>query len=255
MILTKQKRILPTSLIALFMALGFCLVYAQSNANKLPLLAASDFGDGTASGWKPNQPGHWRVTEHDGSLVYELVVPGAPGQVRAPSSYSLLAGYDVTSFVFTGRLQCKSDTTNPQRDMCVFFHFQDPTHFYYIHFSARSDGFHNIIGLVNGADRIKINLEPAGKSTFRLTETEWHGFKVTCEAATGKIQAYLDDMETPILTAVDKTLGHGLVGVGSFDDTGYFDDIKLWGDVPKRSRDSSATSARLMPKIVHNNFS
>jgi hypothetical protein len=31
------------------------------------------------------------------------------------------------------------------------------------------------------------------------------------------------------VTAVDKTLGHGLVGIGSFDDTGSFDDIKLWG--------------------------
>jgi hypothetical protein len=221
----------------LFVILCCCVTFALQNTSKLPLLAGFDFGDGTASGWKPNQPEHWRVTEHDGSLVYELVVPGAPGQVRAPSSYSLLAGYDVTSFVFTGRLQCKADTSNPQRDMCVFFHFQDPTHFYYVHFSARSDGFHNIIGLVNGADRIKINLEPAGKSTFRLTDTKWHDFKVTYEAATGKIQAYLDDMGTPILTAVDKTLGHGLVGVGSFDDTGYFDDIKLRGDVlPREAR-------------------
>jgi hypothetical protein len=57
----------------------------------------------------------------------------------------------------------------------------------------------------------------------------WHNFKVTCDAASGRIEAFLDDMGTPILTAVDKTLSRGLVGVGSFDDTGCFDDIKLWG--------------------------
>jgi hypothetical protein len=82
---------------------------------------------------------------------------------------------------------------------------------------------------VNGADRVKINLEPPGKSVFRLTDTNWHTFKVTCDAATGRIAAYLDDLTEPILTAVDKTLSHGLAGVGSFDDTGFFDDLSLRG--------------------------
>jgi hypothetical protein len=52
---------------------------------------------------------------------------------------------------------------------------------------------------------------------------------VTYDEKSGDIKAYLDDMAAPILTARDKTLSHGLVGVGSFDDTGCFDDIKLWG--------------------------
>ena len=49
---------------------------------------------------------------------------------------------------------------------------------------------------------------------------------------TGEIRAYLDDMTEPILTARDRTLGHGLVGVGSFDDTGAFDDLELRSDGP-----------------------
>jgi hypothetical protein len=88
---------------------------------------------------------------------------------------------------------------------------------------------HLIIGLVDGADRVKINAEPAGASVFRLTDREWHAFKVVCDAETGEIRAYLDDMTEPILTARDRTLGRGLVGVGSFDDTGAFDDLKLRG--------------------------
>lgn len=230
MIMTKHKRIFPIHIIAFFLALGFCFVCAQPKAHKLPFLAGSDFEDGSAVGWKPNQSEHWRVVAQDGSLVYELITPGEPGKVRAPTSWSLLSGQDVTSFVFTGRLKCKTEMSNPYRDMCVFFHFQDPTHFYYVHFAASSDEVHNIIGLVDGADRVKINLEPAGKSAYRLTDTNWHAFKVTYDEATGKIQAYLDDMQTPLLTAVDKDISHGLVGVGSFDDSGYFDDIKLWGE-------------------------
>lgn len=190
-------------------------------------LAASDFEDGGTEGWLPNDPGHWRVAADGGSMVYELTAPGASGPVRAPSSRSLLAGHDVASFEFTGRLRCDTDPANPYRDMCVIFHYQDPTHFGYVHFAGSSDEVHNIIGLVDGADRVKINLEPAGGSVFRLTDRAWHAFKVSCDPRTGEIRAYLDDMSAPILTARATTLGRGLVGVGSFDDTGAFDDLVL----------------------------
>ncbi len=195
-----------------------------------PFLFNSDFESGRADGWRPNNPEHWQVVDLDGSKVYALTAPGEQGRVRAPTSWSVAVGYDVTSFEFTGRLKCDANTANARRDLCVFFHFQDPTHFCYVHFSASSDEAHNIIGLVNGADRLKINLEPPGKSTFRLTDKSWHTFKVRGDAASGRIEAYLDDMHEPILTAVDRTLSHGLVGVGSFDDTGFFDDLRLRGE-------------------------
>ena len=130
---------------------------------------------------------------------------------------------------------CGAPPTRPTHDaICASSSISsDPTHFYYVHFSASSDDAHNIIGLVNGADRVKINLEPPGKSVFRLTDKRWHTFKVRCDAATGKIEAYLDDMKEPILTAIDRTLSHGLVGVGSFDDTGFFDGLNLRGKKPE----------------------
>lgn len=201
----------------------------RDTTGDLPLLGSADFEEGKADGWQPNHPGNWRVIEHEGSLVYELITPGEHGKVRAPTSWSLLAGYDVTSFEFTGRLKSNADTANPHRDLCIFFCFQDSMHFYYVHFSASSDDAHNIIGFVNGSDRIKINIEPPGKAVVRLTDLAWHDFKVTHDAASGRTEAFLDDMPTPILTAVDRTLGHGLVGVGSFDDAGFFDDLKLRG--------------------------
>lgn len=204
---------------------------ARMTAPEMPLLFSSDFENGRADGWRPNNPEHWKIVELDGSKVYSLTAPGEQGKVRAPTSWSVVENYDVTSFEFTGRLKCDVDPSNTRRDLCVFFHFLDPEHFYYVHFSASSDEAHNIIGLVNGADRVKINLEPPGKSIFRMTDKAWHVFKVRRDAPTGKIEAYLDDMNEPILTAVDRTLSHGLVGIGSFDDTGFFDDLKLWGGI------------------------
>jgi hypothetical protein len=211
-------------------ALALSLVWAacaRNDGDGRVLLIASDFETGTAEGWRPKDAGRWRVVASGGSNVYELTAPGEQGTVRAPTEWSLWAGREVSSFEFSGRLRCHTDPSTAVRDMCVLFHFQDPTHFCYVHFAGTSDGVHNIIGLVNGADRVKINAEPAGASVFRLTDREWHAFKVVCDAATGEIRAYLDDMTAPILTARDRTLGRGLVGVGSFDDTGAFDDLEL----------------------------
>jgi hypothetical protein len=229
--LTRRRRGLTALTVPVMSAVIIAAACAPSgrDASRAALLVRCDFESGSAEGWQPKDPDGWRVVDDGRSKIYELAAPGAQGGVRAPTSWSLWEGHDVASFEFSGRVRCHTDPATAVRDMCVFFHFQDPTHFYYVHFAGTSDGVHNIIGLVNAADRVKINAEPAGGSVFRLTDREWHAFKVVCDAATGDIRAYLDDMTAPILTARDRTLGHGLVGVGSFDDTGAFDDLMLRG--------------------------
>ncbi len=216
--------------LALAGLLIMCATFGCSGGDKgLPLLGRSDFASGRADDWLPKDADHWRVIEKDGAMVYELIAPGEQGQVRAPTEWSVWTGRDVTSFVFTGRMRCYTDTTVPGRDMCVFFHFQDATHFAYVHFSGESADVHNIIGLVNGADRVKINREPVGRSAARMTDLAWHDFRVECDASTGEVRAYLDDMTKPTLTARETALGHGLVGVGAFDDAGCFDRLELRG--------------------------
>ena len=57
----------------------------------------------------------------------------------------------------------------------------------------------------------------------------WHNVRVVRFVEDGLIQVYFDDMKTPVMTAVDKTFTWGRVGVGSFDDTGNWDDVKVRG--------------------------
>jgi len=217
-------------LLLLVLALG-C---RSAETSGLPFLVEYDFEDGDATGLLPKEDADWQVAEEDGSMVYQLLAPGEFGAIRAPAAWSVLQDFPVGSFSFTGRLKSHTDPEVLARDLLVIFHYQDPTHLCYVHFAASSDEVHNIIGLVNGVDRVKINREPVGESVFRLTDSAWHEFKVTFDAGTGEIEAYLDDMDTPILTASNSTLRHGLVGIGSFDDTGSFDDLMLWGESVRR---------------------
>ncbi|MBN1998736.1 T9SS type A sorting domain-containing protein [candidate division KSB1 bacterium] len=205
---------------------GKCIVAAD-----LPLIYEEKFENGKAENWQFFPKDNWRVLKKDNEFVFYLAKAGELGTPRRPGSYAILTPYNVGSFELIVRVNCQTNPSNEYRDMCLFFGFQDSVHFYYAHFAGRSDNVHNIIGIVNNADREKINNEPAGSSTPRMTDDEWHLLKIKRDIESGTIEGFIDDMENPILTARDKTFLCGRVGVGSFDDTGWFKDIKLYGNL------------------------
>ena len=110
------------------------------------------------------------------------------------------------------------------RDMCLFFGYQDPAHFYYVHMATATDDHAHNIFIVDDAPRIKIS-ERTTKGVEWGTEV-WHHVRLVRKA--GLIQVFYDDMETPIMEASNHTFKDGHIGFGSFDDTGMIDNIKIW---------------------------
>ncbi|MDG2383713.1 MAG: hypothetical protein P8N76_18720 [Pirellulaceae bacterium] len=53
--------------------------------------------------------------------------------------------------------------------------------------------------------------------------------------ASGEIRAFFNDMTKPVMVANDKTFADGQAGIGSFDDTGDVDAIRLWGRIESTS--------------------
>jgi hypothetical protein len=53
---------------------------------------------------------------------------------------------------------------------------------------------------------------------------------VVRKVGVGTIEVYFDNMETPVMRAEDKTFVWGQVGLGSFDDTGNFDELAVFGE-------------------------
>jgi len=194
------------------------------------LVFFDDFEDG-ASAWLPREGNRWEVSElDDGNHVYQLMEKGEQGEIRAPGGLSVIRGLTVGDFVLVARAKCLTPSSVKGRDINAFFGFQDPVHFYYAHFSNYTDSIHNAICVVNGEPRAAIT---AGTpAAARLTDDAFHPIKVARSLSTGKIEAYIDDMAQPTMTAEDGTLGKGLVGIGAFDDTAMFDDVRLY--VPRR---------------------
>ncbi len=147
---------------------------------------------------------------------------------RSPRSIALLKDVVVEDFELTADVQSTNSEGGDHRDLCFFWGYQDPAHFYYVHLGAKPDPHSCQIFLVDDADRKKIT-EKASEGT--PWTGDWHKVKVRHDVESGLMEVFFDDMQTPVMTARDKTFSWGRIGVGTFDDHGNFDNLKLRGHV------------------------
>lgn len=210
-----------------------------ADERQLPLLLKEDFEHGFS---------HWQTTDPDpAKSVWKIIETGPKGnhalrctgisdykpKYRSPYSFALLKEVKVTDFELTFRCQETHVDAGPHRDLCVFWGYQDPTHFYYAHLGAIADPHACQIFIVNNAPRTMITVDQAKGTPW--TEG-WHNVKVERTVADGSMKVYFDDMQKPYMTAKDKTFTWGQVGIGTFDDHGNFDDVVLRGNLAKSKR-------------------
>jgi hypothetical protein len=197
----------------------------------LPLVFFDNFDSPDADRWEQSDPEAWKITDHQGSRVYsQFRQSQVQTPVRSPFNRALIKNLVVGDFVLDVRLQSTIKDYD-HRDMCLFFGFQDPAHLYYVHFGKRADDHANQIFIVNGEPRKKISATSTAGTPWT---DDWHHARVVRKVETGTIEVYFDDMEKPAMTATDKTFTWGQVGVGTFDDTGNFDDVLVYGKKVER---------------------
>jgi hypothetical protein len=143
---------------------------------------------------------------------------------RSPVHVAILRQYPLTDFVMDVELM---STTEPygHQDLCLFFGFESPEKYYYVHLAKAADmNAHNVF-VVNEADRKNIAKEVTKGVEWK--KDTWHTVRLVRQASTGKIEVYFDDLTKPVMKAEDKTFQTGFVGFGSFDDTGRFRQVTL----------------------------
>jgi hypothetical protein len=199
----------------------------------LPVLFADDFEHGMD---------HWQTTDPDPNKTVWQIIPGGEREgnhvlrvtgssdykppYRSPLSIAILKDIVVRDFELTARVQSTAPNAGPHRDLCLFWGYQDPAHFYYVHFGGKADEHACQIFIVNDADRKMITVDQATGTPWT---DGWHDVKIERNVMDGTMAAYFDDMTKPLMTARDTTFAWGQVGIGTFDDNGNFDDVVLHG--------------------------
>jgi hypothetical protein len=216
------KKIMCVVGCVVFLAIGGCTSLEGSGKGKLVYKA--DFEDGDLSGWEATDANAWWIEYFEGNMVLSLHEKKSDYKppVRSPLNRNMIKDLSVGSFAMS--LKMLSTTADyGHRDLCLFFGYQDPSHFYYVHIANKSDAHANSIFIVDGKDRLSI---AKTRTTGTKWDDNWHTVKLLRDIKDGTIKVFFDGKT--IMTAADKTFAAGKIGVGSFDDTGKFDDVKIW---------------------------
>ena len=119
-------------------------------AEELPELVREDFDNGAAR-WRPTDPKSWKVLQTPEGKVYSLFADSKyEPPHRSPVNIAILEDTIVGDFVLEAKLQSTVEDYN-HRSMVLVFGYQDPAHFYYVHFGKKTDDHANQIFIVNDA--------------------------------------------------------------------------------------------------------
>jgi hypothetical protein len=199
--------------------LGSVLLINIASAEPIQLSEARDQ-------FKLLHPENWKTGVVEGKESLILNVPGKQRPpVRRPGEFALWTAREGLRNPVISVTACSLEPASKiNRDVCIIFGYQDDTHFYYAHISSNSDGrYHTAIMRVDGDSRMRINLEEQPKAPLK---DGWNTIKLQ-HLETGAIQVWVNDLETPVMTADDTTYPSGSVGFGAFDDRAAFSTFSI----------------------------
>lgn len=223
LIMKRLHRVMDTANLILLAGIVAAGLWVTNRANAV--VRSLDFHDGFEIGdltaWQFPYPEDWEILGDPHQHYLHMKRSREPGVPRRPLQYALLKNIPVGSFEF------QADVRRRQRSMIVVFNYVDTLHFYYTHLSVdrgEVQPVHNGIFIVNGEDRKRI----AGISGApALPDGNWHHVRVVRDAGTGSIEVFMDRSVQPLFAVNDETFKCGLIGIGSFDETGDFKNTEL----------------------------
>ena len=206
----------------------------------MPLVFSDDFESGM-DGWAPTDNKSYEVLEEDGNHILGIVRASRyEPAVRSPKFIAWAEDVNVGNFILEVRAK-QTGREYGHRDLCFFFGKQADDKFYYVHLATKADDHANSIFLVNEEPRVSIAEERTDGTDWG--SEVWHTIRIKRDVASGLIAVYFDDMEKPVMVAHDTHFTSGPIGLGTFDDMGRFDDVRVWGDSKAEDTPAEADSA------------
>lgn len=194
---------------------GYALIFSEDFDNKNSL-----------DNFEFSDPNAWRWSEQGKSSgALELFQQSQyQTKYRSPLNIALIAAKRCGDFVLEADMK-QTGKEYGHRDMCLFFNYQSPTRFYYAHLATAPDAnAHNIFIVNDDARKSFAPIAPKGIDWG----SDWQ--HVRLERKGDSIRVFYRDMEAPVLEAMNSEFHAGYVGLGSFDDTGMIDNVRLWSN-------------------------
>lgn len=212
----------------LVLALALAGIFLAESQDASPVLRSIQFRDdfeaGSLETWDFPFAEDWVIGGEPGNHFLHMLRRREPGVPRRPLQFARLRKMNVGSFTLETRVRRESTS------LIVVFNYVDTLHFYYAHLSAdrgTQQPVHNGLFIVNGEPRKRIAGTEADPA---LPDKDWHRVRIERSAPSGSVEVFMDDDKQLRFSVVDRTFNCGQVGIGSFDETGDFDDVKLTSD-------------------------
>ncbi|MGQ9633457.1 MAG: hypothetical protein ACUVXB_04355 [Bryobacteraceae bacterium] len=189
--------------------------------------AAADTVEAFGFRWTVQNASDWSV---EGGVL-RLLVPGEPppGLPRRPQKYAL------AETVPFRKVTLEAEVRRNGRSLVLIYAWQDEAHFNYAHISsdpAEKVHVHNGIFHVFGGERVRISLLDGPPS---LPTQDWTPVRLIFDGDRGRCTVEVNGKRSPSLEAVDLSLRYGRVGLGSFDETGDFRNVRIRGQTRQPS--------------------
>lgn len=213
--------------------------------NGLPLVFHEDFAEPQKAfaRFELLDPGDWKMTKDGDRNVMALTSrPNNKTKTpfRSPFGRALIKDLYVGPFVMEVKLK-STIKPYPHQDLCLFFGVVDDAHEYYVHMGKKPDPHCGNFFIVDAADRKA--LAPVPEKGVDWTE-QYHTARLV-RGEDGATEIFFDGKSW--LKMTNKTFPVGQVGIGSFDDTGDFAEVTVWGkkaDKPAAPAHGTKTAAR-----------
>ena len=173
--------------------------------------------------WTVRAAPDWIVGQQDSLEVLRLerAREPLPGP-RRPIQFALAETPDY------GRVTVEVDVKPLAKSLLIVFAYRDEAHFNYAHLSTDTgtkEPVHNGVFHVYGGERVRISSE-AGPAAFPASG-RWYHVKLVHDTGEGSVSVTVDGQTLPSLRGVDLSLGAGKIGVGSFDETAEFRNLRI----------------------------
>jgi hypothetical protein len=181
------------------------------------------FGD--SANYTPKNKSNWDIVVEDGDVRYFINTYCHDNDTNKVDEYNIIKNRTYSDFVISVEVKTAENIgLVTGADYCFIFGWQDSNNYYYVR--AAADQWNSRLYVVENGNRRDLGMA----NSKLIPDENWHVCSVGREGS--KITVKIDGV-IKLGPISDSTFLQGSIGIGSYNDAAYFDNIREgWADAP-----------------------